>query len=90
MNDAMARLGDDESLPPIGYLINVVFKDISTKEDPIGFEVYKVPRGKTIADAEYWEYFPENVKDDKALIIITPKDLGIDDDACTVLISRLT
>ena len=64
--------------PRLGYLIEV---RLGSSRNKAGFDIYKVPHGTTIADAENSrngaEKLTYNVGEEDVVITITPADLGI-------------
>jgi hypothetical protein len=78
LNDVMVRSETfgSNTPPRIGYQIKV------RREGTPGFDIYKVPRGKTVDDAMHdrhgAEHMAYNVGGPDVVIIITPSDLGIE------------
>ena len=80
LNDLMnlTGVGNGNSPPRVGYLIKVRF----ASDSPVGFDIYKVPRGATVADAEsnlngaeHWEYIHGQAD---FVVEIMPSDLGVE------------
>ena len=81
LNDIMNRTAEavaGNSPPRLGYLIKVHF---GTSRKKAGFDVYRVPRGTTVADAENNRNGAQkliyNEGEHDVVIKITPEDLGI-------------
>ena len=80
LNDMMIRTATvpKDTPPRLGYLIKVRFE---TSRSKAGFDIYKVPHGATIADAENSrngaQKLTYNVGEQDVVITIAPADLGI-------------
>lgn len=82
LNDMMNRSTGDGNAVRIGYLIKMDLTVNGKKSPPTGLDIYKVPRGSTVADvianadvAQHISYTPGQAQD--ALIVITASDLGV-------------
>ena len=80
INDMMNRSTGNGNAVRVGYLVKMRF-DNGERNAPTGLDIYKVPRGKTVADAIantggaiHFSYTPGQAD---VIVEITPSDLGI-------------